>query len=133
MLQNTVEFLSRLSATRAWEIVIRPYVRDKTDPQNKSLWGLAYPILERATGQDAEDWHEYFCGEKFGWVEKEFFGKRKLRPARTTTTDYDGNKNNLNTIEFAEFFDFIQRRCAENGVHIPDPDPFWREQLAKAA
>lgn len=133
ILGNLVDFLQKLPDAKAWRVEIVQYRKTRSDDQNAALWGLAYPILMKATGQPVNDWHEYMLGEWFGWVDYELFGKRKLRPARTTTTGFNGEANKLTTVEFAEFFDFIQRRAAENGIHIPDPDPFWREQGRAAA
>jgi hypothetical protein len=130
IIANAMELLSKLSALKPWQIVIEPHKKEKSDPQNRALWGLAYGILRHETGQDAEDWHEYMLGEYFGWVEENFFGRKKLRPARTTTTDFDGRPAKLSTEEFARYFEFIQSRAAQNGIHIPDPDPLWREQAA---
>lgn len=108
------------------------YRKRRSDEQNNALWGIAYPALEKATGQGVNDWHEYMLGECFGWVETTLFGKRKLKPARTTTTGYSGEPNKLTTVEFAAYFNFIQRRAMENGIYIPDPDPMYaqRERLA---
>lgn len=131
ILANCAAFLGKLTAAKSWTIEIKQSVKERTDPQNKALWGVAYPALQAATGQPANDWHEYMLGEWFGWVEYTLFGKRKLRPARTTTTGYDGEQNKLSTAEFAEYYEFIQARASENGVFVPDPDPLWRE--AKAA
>ncbi len=129
---NAIELIGKLSAAKAWQVVVEPYRKEKSDVQNRALWGLAYKILHAETGQEADDWHEYMLGEFFGWKETEFFGRKKLRPARTTTTDYDGRASKLSTEEFARYFDFIQIRAAQNGIHIPDPDPFWREQRKTA-
>ena len=132
VLANAVAFLGRLAGDRSWRIEIALHRKTRSSEQNAALWSLAYPILEKATGQPVNDWHEYMLGEHFGWVEYSLFGKRKLRPARTTTTGYRGEDDTLSTVDFAEFFNFIQNRAAENGIHIPDPDPFWREQRRAA-
>lgn len=130
---NAIALINQLSGLKPWQVEIVPHKKKRSDIQNKALWGLAYKILHNETGQDAEDWHEYMLGEHFGWVEANYFGRKKLRPARTTTTDFDGKEAKLGTVEFAAYFDFIQRRAAQNGIHIPDPDPFWREQIRSAA
>lgn len=132
IMSNCAEWLGKLDAARSWVIEIKLYVKERTDPQNKALWGVAYPALQKATGQPANDWHEYMLGEWFGWIEYTLFGKRKVRPARTTTIDHEGRPNKLSTAEFAEFYDFIQLRAAQNGVYVPDPDPLWREQRRAA-
>lgn len=132
VMANLRAFLDRLAPGRSWAIEVKQHRKDRTSDQNRALWGVAYPALEIATGQPVNDWHEYMLGEHFGWVEYSLFGKRKLRPARTTTTGYAGEDDVLSTIDFAAFYDFIQRRAGEHGVHVPDPDPFWREQ-ARAA
>lgn len=133
VLERLCAFLGALDDGKSWRIEVTLYRKTRTNDQNAALWGLAYPILEKATGQPVNDWHEYMLGEFFGWTEYTLFCKRKLRPARTTTTGFRGEPNTLSRVEFAEFFDFIQRRAAENGIFIPDPDPFWREQERKAA
>lgn len=92
----------------------------RSDEQNRALWGLAYKILHDATGNDPEDLHEFFLGEHFGWEVIDVMGQKRRVPIRRSSK--------LSRVEFAEFFDFIQRRSAETvGVFIPDPDPFWRE------
>ena len=129
---NLIAFLNRLPLDRSWCIDIVRWVKKKSDPQNKALWGLAYKILKAETGEGVNLWHEYILGEHFGWREIRLFGKRKIVPARTTTTDYDGKESPLSTIEFADYFEFIQCRAATNGIHIPDPDPFWHQQVEQA-
>lgn len=132
VLRNLIDFINRLPANKSWRISVAKYRKTRSTEQNAALWAVAYPALEEATGQPANDWHEYMLGEYFGWVEYSLFGKRKLRPARTTTTGFNGEESKLSTVEFAEFYDFIQRRAAENGIFVPDPDPFWRDQRGAA-
>lgn len=131
---NCVAEISKLSAAKPWEVIVQPYRKEKSDEQNRALWGLAYKVLRDATGEDSLDvLHEYMCGEYFGWIETVVFGRKKLKPARTTTTGYDGKSDKLKADEFALFFDFIQRRATQNGINIPDPDPFWRQRIAEQA
>jgi hypothetical protein len=122
---NLVAFIDSLDSKVPWEIEVTKYAKPRTNPQNQALWGLAYPTLEKATGQSVNDWHEYMLGEKYGWVECVLFGKRRLKPARTTTTGFDGRPNKLSRAEFSDYYAFIQKRAAQNGIMIEDPDPLW--------
>ena len=97
-----------------WKVTVERYAKKRSDQQNRYLWGVAYKALQDATGQPAEDWHQYMLGEHFGWEEVELFGKKKIRPR--------GGSSKLSTIEFGNFVDFIQQRAAENGLYIPDPN-----------
>jgi len=103
---------------------------ERSDLQNRALWGCAYRALETQTGNAPEDLHAYFCGEHFSWVEYKIMGKARLRPRRTTTHNEDGDRDVLSTADFADFYDFVQRRSAENGFDVPDPDPLWLEKAA---
>lgn len=116
-------FIYRLSADKSWMISIKPWKVPRSINQNRALWGVCYATIlqdggESMAGWDAEDLHEYFLGEYFGWEVVELFGKKRQRPIRRSSK--------LTKSEFAGFFDFIQRKAAEFGVFIPDPDPNWR-------
>ncbi len=113
-------FISSLACDKTWHIQINEWKGTRSQQQNRALWGLAYATIlkeggEAMAGWDAEDLHEYFLGEKWGWEVAELFGKKRQRPIRRSSK--------LNKQEFAEFFDFVQRKAAEFGVFIPDPDP----------
>lgn len=106
------------------------WTKPRSDPQNRALWGVAYPAIRNETGQDdLEQMHRDFCGDFFGWVDFEFMGHRRRRPRRTTTTDEDGRKQKVSTDEFARFYEFVQRRAAEFGIYVPDPEP-WKARQA---
>jgi hypothetical protein len=135
-LRRLFAFLAALDVTKAFEIIIRPAKKERSDLQNRALWGVAYKTLHKATGNDPEDLHEYFCGEYFGWVEYRVMGKRRLRPKRTTTKDDRGKRDVISTLELKDFYAFIQQRAAETvAVYVPDPDPLWwqREDQKRAA
>lgn len=113
---------------------VKKKTKERSDPQNKALWGCAYDYLRKATGNDKEDLHDYFCGEFFGWKEYEVMGKRKLKPVRTTTTNEAGKRDVISTEELSEFYAFIQQHAAQGGHYVPDPDPNWfHEEKRKAA
>ena len=119
VLGNVQSFLARLPDTKSWSIEVSEYHKPRSDSQNRYLWGVAYKALRDATGQDAEDWHEYMLGEWSGWEEYELFGRKKLRPMRRSSK--------LTTAEFCDYVAFIQQRAAEHGIMIPDADPFAQE------
>jgi hypothetical protein len=114
---NMARFVALLPADRAWSIEIKEHRKRRSDQQNRYLWGAVYPIFTAALdGWTAEDVHEYFLGEHFGWERLEGFGRVRLRPVRRSSR--------LTTLEFAEFVAFIQQKGAELGLYVPDPNEF---------
>ena len=103
---------------------------ERTDKQNRSLWGVAYPPIMEFMGlrgeSDKEDLHSFWCGEYWGWVTTDFLGKKKQHPVRTTTHNEEGNRDPITIGEMIKFWDFIQQRAAEHGICVPAPDPGWR-------
>lgn len=118
-------FLSALPTDKEFQVTIGAVKKERTLQQNKALFGCAYAHLRKATGNDKEDLHEYFCGEYFGWEESKVMGKKKLKPKRTTTTGYDGERDVISTADLQDFYAFIQQRSAEHCYYVPDPDPRW--------
>ncbi len=101
--------------------------------QNKALWGCAYKALEEQTGNDPEDLHVFWCGEWFGWETYEVMGSPRKRPVRTTTTNEHGERDVIDKMVMAEFYDFIQKRSAVAGFDVPDPDPLWFDKPQRTA
>lgn len=97
------------------------YRKRRSQDQNAALWGVAYKTLSDATGNDAEDLHTFFLGEWGGWEVITVMGQQRRVPKRRSSK--------LTTVEFSEFYAFIQQRAAETvGVYVPDPDPlYWRK------
>jgi len=123
MIDRVAEFLGRAFPGKPVTVSVGPFKRDRTSPQNRYLHGVAYRILSDATGYEMEDIAEYLLGTHFGWKDKIKPGKQVVRiPVRTTTTDEDGKRAVLSTVEFAAYVEFIQRFAASKGLFIPDPE-----------
>lgn len=114
--------LDTLPMARKWRVTVKLYRRQRSNEQNNALWGVAYPAIRMATGNEADDLHTYFCGEYWGWVEVGVLDQVKRKPRRTTTRDESGSRNVISTVDFADFYLFIQQRCASVGVNVPDPN-----------
>jgi len=116
--------LGKLAQDKAWLVTVEEYKPRRSTQQNRYLWGVVYPaLLAHLDGWEAEDIHEYMLGECFGWETLQGFGRRRLRPMRRSSR--------MNKQEFSDFVAFIQRKAADMGVFIPDPDQDY--DLVKAA
>ena len=107
-----------LSSDRAWCVEVSEWKKPRTNQQNSFLWGVCYPAIlegggEALAGWTREDIHEYMLGECFGWETLEGFGRKRLRPLKRSST--------LNKQEFTEFLMFIEAKCADMGIVIPQP------------
>ena len=116
VLANCIAHLQRLPSSKSWRVEIVEHRERRSDAQNRYLWGVCYAELQRVTGQDAADWHEYMLGECYGWETVEMMGRKKLRPMRRSSK--------MDKSEFAEYVAFIQRRAAEHNIYIADPNEY---------
>lgn len=126
VLANAQKFLAALPESKPWEVKIAPLVKKRTDRQNAALFGVAYPPLSAASGEDVDELHTAFCKRFFGRVEVEIFGEVSVRPFRTTTRDEHGKRDVIPWDRFCEFYAMVQRVAAEAGIFVPDPDPRLR-------
>ena len=123
--EGACNFLRGLDKNIKWKCIVKRYRKARSDQQNNYLWGVCYETIMDSgmlEGWTKKDLHEFFCGEHFGWQEFYGFGRRKIKPVRTTTRNSDGRRDVLSTTEFMDFVAFIQQFMAEKGVFIPDPD-----------
>jgi len=123
ILENCVRELLASDPKTAIEVSIKPYKQTRSDEQNAALWGVAYPPLVAHTGFTADEIHEVMCMGYFGRTAKLVMNTATIRPLRTTTTNQDGEREVLSASEFSAFYAYVQRRGAEIGLDIPDPDP----------
>ena len=116
MIDRLSGFLRDMTPGKPIKVEVGPYRKTRSSQQNNALWGVAYPAIREATGIDVNDLHEYLLGEWSGWSETEVFGRKKLKPHKRSSK--------LSTVEFSDYYAFIQQRMAEEGIYVPDPDPF---------
>lgn len=126
---RVVQAINRLFPHRTLLVTIEVRKAERSDAQNRALWGCAYKVASDETGHSKDELHELFCGEYFGWVEYEVLGKRKKRPRRTTTHDHEGKRDVISKLDLSDFYLFIQQRCSEYGIQIPDPDQEWKDAV----
>lgn len=99
----------------------KPYRATRSNEQNAYLWRAVYQPLVEVAGFTKDDWHEFYCGEVWGWVDVEKPGGRTdRRPARTTTTGFDGKRDVIPGDEFRRFVDFIESELAGKGVFLTE-------------
>lgn len=111
--------LHKLDPNKAYRLELSEQRNTRTLQQNAYLWGVCYSTIlseagEALAGWEAQDLHEYFLGEHFGWETVEGFGRKRMRPIRRSSK--------LSVMEFASYVDFVHRKAAEYGIYIPSPD-----------
>lgn len=135
-LSRVMACLSAAPQEKDVKVTIGEAKKDRSLEQNNALYGVAYKALSEFTGYIAPELHEMFLRSYFGEVEVEVMGRKFVKPRRTTTTDESGKRKLLSTLEFMDFYRFIQQKGAEAGCWVPDPDPMWhlhREEVSRAA
>ena len=110
--------VSRLDPAQSWQISIEAFKPKRSDQQNAFLWGVVYPSILEGGGESLRGWtttdlHEYFLIEAFGSEVIEGFGKKRHKPLRRSSK--------LTKQEFSDYLAIIEAKCAELGIHIPDP------------
>lgn len=128
--QRIAAYLSRLDGSKPWELLVRPWKKQRSDRQNNAMWGPIYGPFSEYTGYTQPELHDLMCRAYFGEVEDEALGMRRIRPRRTTTTNEHGERDVLSREAMAEFVSFIMQKAAEIGCYIEDPNPQLRTRAA---
>ena len=113
-----IRMVQGLSPDKTWAIEVTEWKKPRTNQQNAFLWGVAYPAIlegggEALSGWTRDDLHEYFLGECFGWETLEGFGRKRTRPLKRSSA--------LTKQEFSEYLTFLESRCMDMGIVIPEP------------
>jgi hypothetical protein len=102
----------------SWQVSIEAFKPKRTDQQNAFLWGVVYPSILEGGGEALRGWtkqdlHEYFLIETFGSEIIEGFGRKRHKPLKRSSK--------MTKQEFRDYISVIEVRCAEMGIHIPEP------------
>ena len=102
----------------AWQVTVEPFKKPRTNQQNAYLWGVVYPTILEAGGEalrgwQADDLHEYFLGEIYGWETLEGMGRKRMKPLKRSSR--------MSRSDFMNFLEEISQRCANLGIVIPEP------------
>jgi len=113
-----IRMVQGLSPDKTWAVEVTEWKKPRTNQQNAFLWGVAYPAIlegggEALAGWTRDDLHEYFLGECFGWETLEGFGRKRMRPLKRSSA--------LTKQEFSEYLNFLEGRCMDMGITIPEP------------
>jgi hypothetical protein len=103
---------------KPFAVTVEVWKKPRTNQQNAYLWGVVYPAViegggEALGGFTRDDVHEWLLGECFGWQTLEGFGRKRMRPLKRSSA--------LNKQEFSDYLTFIDTKCAEFGIVIPEP------------
>jgi hypothetical protein len=103
---------------KPFAVTVEMWKKPRTNQQNAYLWGVVYPAViegggEALGGFTRDDVHEWLLGECFGWQTLEGFGRKRMRPLKRSSA--------LNKQEFSDYLTFIDTKCAEFGIVIPEP------------
>lgn len=115
-LSRLVAYASALIRDKSIKVTVAEHRNNRSDQQNRYLFGVVYPtILRHLDGWDKDDVHEWCLGEWSGWEVLEGLGRRRMKPIKRSSK--------LNTVEFNDYIEFIQRTMAERfGIYVPDPN-----------
>ena len=104
------------NAEKVYDVCVSRKTKKRTIPQNSLLHAWLACIADE-TGNDAEDLKEYFGNRYLPKREVVIFGEVVERLVSTTTLD---------TKQFSDFTDRIQRDAAEQEIILVYPDsPMW--------
>jgi hypothetical protein len=120
---NMHAFVLSTTPGKKVRVTVEVYRKSRSNQQSRYLNGVAYKLLGEATGYERNDISEYLCLIYFGGKDKKVPGGKIVQvPLRTTTTNEQGERDVMNTVDFAAYVDFVQRFGAKHGVYIPNPD-----------
>lgn len=109
------------------KVTVEKHVKARSLGLNAYLWGFVTTPLAEFMGESPEYVHRLLCGEYWGWVEKEFRGKRYRKPRRTTTTNEEGKREVLDQMKMRDFVYFCESISADMGVPVKGFEQAQRE------
>lgn len=135
-----MEFIGALSRDKQWEVVIRPYRRDRSKAQNRIMWKWL-TIIGNDLGYGKEEMHEDF--KRRFLVPIMIRDDEQFAAMWTAVSDADNEElyqgvvkllstTVLNTAQFAEYLTDIERAAYELGIALPTGDDQYYEAMGRS-
>lgn len=93
---NAVRYIARLDVAKPLEVILRPYIAQRTSKANARLWALHTKAAE-VTGYSPEEMHEFALCRHFGTKEITVGGITRAVPLKRSSM--------RNKKEFGEFME----------------------------
>ena len=118
LLNNLENALSTI-ANGNYIFSVKKEVKKRTLDQNALMW-LWFTCIERETGTDKNDIHDYYC----------MLFLRRTAPINGEERVIISGTSKLNTAQFTDFLNKIQADAAsEFGIKLPTPDDLYFESF----
>jgi len=118
-LSSPLEYLYSQLKNGKYKVKIENYAEKRTLNQNALMW-MWMMCIERETGTDKQDVHDYYCAK---------FLRRETVINGIETTVYGGTSK-LNTLQMTNFMDKVKADAAtEFGITLPLPEDRYYEQF----
>ncbi len=129
--RSVIDWILGLPLTDVWEVVVKPYRKNRSNQQNSLMW-LWYDLIrehiEATTGENytSEQIHEHFKAM--------FLTSTVVAIGGDKTTVYRSTAK-LKTVEFTDYLEKIDMYCAEKlSLILPHPgDEYHEMQAARMA
>jgi len=135
---NAVAAILALDGTKAWDVTIRPYVKEtRSQRQNKGYWGVWIPVAADYFGvskdQIHNEWKTFFA--RVYWADPVNDDQRSWIQAYSDLKELGATKEQLdrmitlcstkwaNTKQFAGAMDDIDQAMNDRGLVLPEIDP----------
>ena len=106
------KFKNDIAMLKDWEYEIVPYRKDRTNEQNRYLWGWVYGTISKEVGEDDLEYIHYVMWHRF-----------LLDHSKKET--YIKSTAKLNTAEFSDYVEKIRKFMLEKmNIYIPTPDEY---------
>ncbi|TBG37133.1 hypothetical protein ELG78_09140 [Rhizobium leguminosarum] len=112
--QEAANFVARLPASPLYSIEIKPYKKNRSLAQNRTMW-MWYNVLADHLGCEPDDVHDQMKVRVLGVERKIVAGQALILPRSTT---------DLDTTAMARFMEAIEALAAELEVKLPIPDDY---------
>ena len=118
-LSKSFDFMCSQLANGRYKLKIERYSEKRTMPQNALMW-MWFACIERETGTDKQDVHDYYCSM--------FLKRESVVNGKGVTVI--GGTSKLNTLQMTDFMNKVKADAAtEFGITLPLPEDMYYSEF----